>query len=818
MKILRTYLLSLTLAFALSATCKPIDVLFRPSKGCFTLVERGKAASIMADENEAEVVHTAVDLFIKDVTTISGATPSKGEDIIVGTIGQSASIDRLISAGKLQADKVRNKWETFCIAVIDNPKATGGKSLVVYGSDPRGTAYGLMELSRLIGISPYIYWADVKPTTHDAIYISNGETLCGPPSVKYRGIFINDEDWGLQPWAAKNIDTDVKDIGPRTYELVFELLLRLKGNAVWPAMHPSTKAFWYYKDNPSVACKYGIVLGSSHCEQMARNNVDEWVNNFEQEFGRKPGNYSWKDNSETIKEYWATRVRESRNQEMIYTLGMRGIHDSGLPGYSSNQERQAALNEIIAVQRQMITDNTGREVSKVPQMFCPYKETMTLYRMGLELPDDVTLMWVDDNFGYIRQLSNPEEQKRKGGGGVYYHLSYWGSPQDYLWLSGTQPALALYELQKAYDMNCRDMWIFNIGDIKPAEYELQYVMDFAWNANIDLTNTDAYTLGWATEIFGKDVAKDICEIKREYCLLSQSGRPEHINFVEYTRRQMLNRLERYHVLAAKVDNLKKDIPATLRDTYFELIEYPVKAATAMNEKVFGLKLSNIYAEHGYREETIKYADMCRKGYQDILVLTKQYNEQTAGGKWNGIMSHAPRGLAHFGEFTPATTDDVAKEKTHFPDNEDAGTTLCADSYKKISTKTLKVVNGLGVDGNSLTVLPISTTTYDESNITSAPFAEYKIPVAIGRHDVTVKCLPTFPIYSGMKLRYAISIDGSQPQFVDIATEAGTKQWSPNVLRGYSQGVTEYTCNNNHEATVRIYFADPGLVINSITVK
>ena len=245
----------------------------------------------------------------------------------------------------------------------------------------------------------------------------------------------------------------MNDIGPHTYEKVFELMLRMKANILWPAMHPSTKAFWYYKENPKLAKKYGMVLGSSHCEQMGRNNVDEWVHNFPFAYGRLPGPYSWKENSETVKMYWNDRVKESRDQDMVYTLGMRGIHDSGLPDYGSDEERRDVLKSIIGEQRKMLEANTGKAANEVPQMFCPYKEAMRLYHLGLDLPEDVTLMWVDDNFGYIRQLSNPEEQKRSGGAGVYYHFSYWGVPQDFLWLGATPPALMAYEMSKAYAMN-----------------------------------------------------------------------------------------------------------------------------------------------------------------------------------------------------------------------------------------------------------------------------------------------------------------------------------------------------------------------------
>lgn len=297
----------------------------------------------------------------------------------------------------------------------------------------------------MMGVSPWCWWADVTPRKHETVCVTRGAAVTGPPSVKYRGLFINDEDWGLQPWAAKHLDKDVNDLGPRTYEQVMRLMLRLKANLLWPAMHPCTKAFWYYKENPELARKYDIVLGSSHCEQMLRNNVDEWVHNFPFEFGRLPGPYDWKNNRKTVEMYWGKRVKESKDNDAIYTLGMRGIHDSGMPGYNTDEERRDALEEIITEQRNMIERDLGRPAADVPQIFCPYKEALKPYRLGMQLPGDVTLVWADDNHGFMRRLSTPEEQRRKGGGGVYYHLSYWGVPQDYLWLGSTPPALIAYE-------------------------------------------------------------------------------------------------------------------------------------------------------------------------------------------------------------------------------------------------------------------------------------------------------------------------------------------------------------------------------------
>lgn len=795
---------------------KPIQVVFEARKGSFPLVMEGQASALVVEEGEAEVVKTAVELLRGDVMMVSGvdmaacAVPRyRGRNVIVGTVNQSHWIDSLAREKRIDVGPVVGQWETFGIAVVDPC------TLAVYGSDARGTAYGLMELSRMMGVSPWHYWADVSPRQHPVICVTRGESVYGPPSVKHRGIFINDEDWGLQPWAATHLDKAVNDIGPRTYEKVFELLLRLKANTIWPAMHPCTKAFWYYKECPELARKFGIILGSSHCEQMGRNNVDEWVHNFPFEFGRLPGPYSWKENSATIKAYWDARVKESRGTEMIYTLGMRGIHDSGLPGYATDEERRDALKEIIGEQRRMIEQRMGKPAKEVPQTFCPYKEALKLYRLRLDLPDDITLLWVDDNFGYIRQLSTPEEQQRKGGAGVYYHFSYWGVPQDYLWLGATPPALMAYEMMKAYETNCRDLWIFNVGDIKPMEYEMQYALDFAWDIRtLDMANADLYAKSWAKEIFGAEVAEDIYEIKREYGRLSQGGKPEHVNFVDYTVDEGLQRLMDYQALVKKVENTQQHIPAGRRDAYFELIAYPVKACAAMNEKVLGSKLSYEYARCGYMEETNKYAELCRQGFEKVVSLTHQYNHCVAGGKWSGMMDYAPRGLRHFKAFEAAQEKDV--ERGRKPLNKYDAVKVGAGAYVKSHGENVKRISGLGISGESVAVWPLDMTMYQKAS--EAPYVEYRLPVKKGRNEVVVKCLPTFPLYQGLKLRYAISIAENSPETIDFQTEAETKQWSPNVLRGYACGVTEYVSSSDQEVAIRIYFMDPCVVLEEIEVR
>ncbi|MDA3880000.1 MAG: glycosyl hydrolase 115 family protein, partial [Prolixibacteraceae bacterium] len=428
----------------------------------FTLANKQGGAPFIIDAAEDDVVGIAVDMTATDILTITGNKPEVSSSlskqiphvVIVGTIGRSSFINQLIDEGKIDVSQIKDQWEAHQLEIIDKPFDGVEKALVITGSDRRGTAYGLVELSRMMGVSPWVWWADVVPEKQKALYLTGPKKVVKTPSVQYRGIFLNDEDWALQPWAAKNIDTDIEDIGSKTYAKIFELMIRLKANTIWPAMHPCTKAFYFYPENKVVADKYAIVVGASHCEPLNRNNVFEWNMNFENEYGEATGDWRYDTNKRQIHRYWNDRVAESHQYENFYTIGMRGIHDSGMPGPREQDKKIELLEKVINDQREIFSSHfAGNE--QVPQLFCPYKEVLTLYQSGLELPDDITLVWDDDNHGYIRKLSTPEEQERSGGSGVYYHISYWGKPHDYLWLTTTSPSLMAYQMHKAYQFNAR---------------------------------------------------------------------------------------------------------------------------------------------------------------------------------------------------------------------------------------------------------------------------------------------------------------------------------------------------------------------------
>jgi len=638
-----------------------IQITEAPSPADMVLVDREHVVQILVDPNEDHAVHRAAMDLVEDVYRVTGrrpellgAMPPRAEGlVIIGTAQNGQTIKHLGQLGRLDLGRIADASEAYLIQTLREPLDGIGMALVIAGSDRRGAIYGIYTISEAIGVSPWYWWADVPVKIRRVLAIRPLTYRQGPPAVRYRGIFINDEDFGLRPWAARTFDPDLGNIGPKTYAKVFELLLRLKGNLLWPAMHEGTVAFNRLEENRRIAEEFGVIIGSSHCEQMLRNNVDEW-----HRYGQ--GDYDYVTNRDGVLRYWEARVKEFARFEGIYTVGMRGIHDSGMPGGGTQQQQAARLHQIIADQRQLLARYVNQDLSKVPQMFCPYKEVLALYRLAPDIPADITICWPDDNWGYVRQFCDQQERARQGGAGVYYHLSYWGLPYDYLWLCSTPLALAWEELTKAYDYGARAIWVVNVGDIKPAEIGMEFILDMAWDPHrYGPGDLDRYLKGRFARDFGQPWAEEMASIMEEYYRLCLQRRPEHMGIDPRNRlladpgfSVMLNgdeaqaRLDAFEHLAERVDALEHQLPAEYRDAFFQLVAYPVKAAASMNEKGLCLARFKVYSSQG-RACAARYLAQAVDAYRRIQELTDIYNHRIAGGKWRGMMSAAPRNLPVF---------------------------------------------------------------------------------------------------------------------------------------------------------------------------
>ncbi|MES2239634.1 MAG: glycosyl hydrolase 115 family protein [Bacteroidota bacterium] len=632
----------------------------------FTIVSANQKASVLVEDKEPKVVHIAAKILVDDIFSISNqrlvvSKNSSAIAIMVGTIGQSKWIDVLVSKQKISVTDIKGKWETYKIQVVENPTAAIKKALVIVGSDRRATAYGLLEISRMIGVSPWEWWADVTPDKKESLVLNVETKVYGSPSVKYRGIFLNDEDWGLQPWAAKTFEPETGDIGPKTYAKVFELLLRLRANTIWPAMHKSTKAFYSFPKNKQVADDYAIVVGTSHAEPMLSNINAEWNHD-------KMGEYRYDTNSGMIKNFFRKRAKETAPFENIYTVGMRGEHDSPMiVGEDDSDSQVKLLEQVITDQRDILKKATGKEANKIPQAFIPYKEVLDYYQKGLQLPEDVQLVWTDDNYGYIRQLSNLKEQKRSGGAGIYYHTSYWGRPHDYLWLNSTNPVLMWEEMSKAHEFQSRDLWILNCGDIKPHEYNIELFLDMAWDMTpfVKSTSIKTHMQNWASREFGMQNSNSITNLFFEYYRLVFQRRPEFTawNQVEPETKEkptaltqihygdeVSKRIDEYQDLMNLVGKLKSNIPANRKNAFYELVEYPVIGAASINHKWLYSYKNKFVAEQG-RGSADFFAKKSAEAYTRIQTETRYFNNELAGGKWKNIMSMTPRYLPVFSQTT-----------------------------------------------------------------------------------------------------------------------------------------------------------------------
>lgn len=623
---------------------------------------RDRIATALWYDGQEQVVKTAVNMLIEDSKlvceqpfTVIGQPDSSC--VVIGVIGESSDFKTFLSHNQIDVSDIVGKWEAFKIETVAN----GGKNyLVIAGSDPRGTAYGVLELSRKLGVSPWVWWADVIPEKRENIVFGTREKIQESPSVQYRGIFVNDEDWGLMPWSSKTFEPTGRKgaIGPKTYSKIFELLLRLRANTIWPAMHECTIPFYCVDGNKEAADKYGIVVGTSHCEPLMRNSAGEWDN-------QKYGSYNYQTNKESIRNYWTERLQQVKHSENFYTIGMRGVHDGRMHGVKTLDEETEVLGEVIADQRELLANNIGKNVADLPQAFIPYKEVLKAYDNGLRLPEDVTLVWCDDNHGYITRLSNENEQKRSGGSGVYYHVSYWGKPHDYLWLASTQPALVYKEMKKAWNYNARKLWILNVGDIKPSEYIMEFFLDMAWNIDSIAPNSIyRHQCNWLTKNLGNEYIDSIAYIMRKYYHLAGQRKPEHLgwNRVEALKERSVvkdsefnpfvfgdeirNRIESYDRLEELSLNIYSKLPAIKRSAYFQLVHYPVCASAAMNRKMLYAQKARLFAKYGLPVAN-EYSEKALCAYGRIAELTYFYNMEILKGKWNGMMDMKPRDLPVF---------------------------------------------------------------------------------------------------------------------------------------------------------------------------
>lgn len=749
------------------------------------------------------VVTTALDMFGSDMQAVTGkrakaAAADRAAVRIVEADRASGAVLRQLKKQGVPVDSLMTLTDGFHISVI-------GRQITVVGSNGRGTAYGMLELSRMAGVSPWIWWGDVVPERRDRLTIDDGFRTTQGASVEYRGIFINDEDWSLRPWSYGTYEPGgFGQIGPRTYKKVFQLLLRLRANAIWPGMHTGTKAFFRTEGAKAMADSCGIAIGTSHCEPLLRNNVDEWD-------VKERGAYNYMTNRKAVHDYWIERLKEVKGSAggNMFTIGMRGIHDGSMEGVKTMDEKLKALQQVIDDQQELLRKYIGAP-EKQTQVFVPYKEVLQIYERGLRVPDYVTLMWCDDNYGYMTRLSDAAEQRRSGGGGIYYHLSYWGRPHDYLWLTTTQPGLIYNEMREAYDHNVRKVWIVNVHDPKVAGYDMELFLDMAWNIDcVSPSTIAAHYRAWLCRQFGREAGERLFPAMHEFYRLCGERRPEFMGWSQteldkktYARGlspvvntefsttafggELDRYLERYADVARTVREAKALVRPELRDAYFAAIEYPVLAADAHARKMLESQRARQYATGStlkdmFASNAALYTAVARSqsAYQEIRKLTEYYNETMAGGKWRRSMNMRPRDLPVCAapslptllsdkEVSEWLGKDTKNNQRHDIDTEGTIARNACD-YTKASAGA-RTVQMLGHSMNAVAIPKDGTLTYEFT-------AERE-----GKAVLRTAMIPTQPNDDG-DLRYSVSIDGGEPKVYTLKEKFRSEGWKQNVLRG-----------------------------------
>ncbi len=612
-----------------------------PQPGSFVLAEPGRSAFLVASSREYPGVLRVAGHLQKDLARVTGtapellldAPPAAGDIILIGTLGVSPLIDRLASEGKLDTAGLAGRWECFATQIIENPLPGVPRALVIAGSDKRGTIYGLFDLSSQIGVSAWHFWSDVPPPQQQKLYVSPGRHTLGEPKVRYRGIFINDEAPALSGWAFAKFG----GFNARMYEHVFELILRMKGNYLWPAMWGR---MFYVEDtlNPKLADEYGIVIATSHHEPMMRAH-EEWAR-----FGR--GKWSYESNEETLQNFWREGIERMGAYESVVTIGMRGDGDEPM----SEEANIALLERIVRDQRQIIAEVTGQPAAKTPQVWALYKEVQEYYDKGMRVPDDVTLLLCDDNWGNIRKLPRPGEAPRSGGYGIYYHFDYVGGPRNYKWLNTNQVARTWEQMHLAYEMGARRIWIVNVGDIKPMELPTEFFLDYAWNPEAwPAERIPEYTRQWAARQFGAGHAAEIAGLLEGYTRFNSRRKPELLEPVTFSLNnygEWEKVVSDYKGLAERAQRLNDLLPPAQRDAFYQLVLHPVTACANLYELYYTVAVNRVYASQG-RAATNTLAERAEALFARDAEISAYYNHELAGGKWSHMMDQTHIGYTYW---------------------------------------------------------------------------------------------------------------------------------------------------------------------------
>ena len=798
----RVFFLAIAVMLAFGVRAAARFVVFQPSADVLPLQNGG----VSFDANEHKCVQLAVANLKKDFERVTGKALADGTTILVGTVGINRQIDQWVKKGLLP--DLKGKTEKYIIKTI-------GDQLVIAGSDKRGTVFGIYELSQQIGVSPWYYWADVPVEKHPAVYVKRGEYTDGEPVVRYRGIFLNDEAPCLTSWVKNTFGTGYGD--HRFYEKVFELILRLKGNFLWPAMW----GWAFYADDPEnskTADEMGVIIGTSHHEPMARNH---------QEYARKRGEWgpwNYQKNKENLDRFFREGIERMKGTDDIVTIGMRGDGDEAM---SENADTKL-LQTIVENQRKIIKQVTGKPASKTPQVWALYKEVLDYYDKGMRVPDDVLILLCDDNWGNLRRVPNAKERQHPGGWGLYYHVDYVGAPRNTKWLNVT-PAQNMWEqLTLAADNGLDRMWILNVGDLKPMEYPITLFMDMAWNPrSVGADTIDDHLNAFCLQAFGTEQAAEAARILNLCCKYAGRSTAEMLDASTYNVEtgEWRQVADDYMRLEAEALRQYLKLGPEYRDAYQQLILFPVQAMSNIYQMYYAHAMNLKLASENNPDANL-WAKRVEEAFHRDSLLCAAYNHDIAGGKWNGMMTQKHIGYTIWNDDFPA--DKMPEVKTvacgkggYVFEARNGYVAMEAEHYHE----------AIGVEGTEWTVIPDMGRT--RSAVALMPYTK---PVEGGSLSycwsglasdsvkVHVIVKSTLDYLNKGGLTYTVSLDGGEPQRINFNSRLNEDKdniysvFYPTVARRVVESVIALPYDksrSSHQLTIRP--DDPAIVFEKIVI-
>ncbi|WP_322963630.1 glycosyl hydrolase 115 family protein [Sphingomonas fuzhouensis] len=800
-------------AWAAPGCAGPVAACERATPGALSLLAPGRAATIVVDAgDESGVARAATDL-VADLKAVGGGDvrlandASGGATIIAGTLGHSALIDALVKAGKLDVSGLPGQWEGYVEQVVDNPVPGVARALVIAGSDRRGTIFGLYDISAKAGVSPWTWWADIPAQRHPTLYLTAGR-VADHPVVKYRGIFINDEEPGFGGWARATFG----GVNHLAYEKIFNLLLRSKANFLWPAMWG--KSLW--EDDPAsapLAQEMGVLLGTSHHEPMQRAQAD-WKRE-----GRGPWDYT--KNAPALRAFWRKGIERRGKAEDPVTIGMRGDGDEPMTEGTATD----LLERIVGDQRRIIADVTRRPAAETPQVWALYKEVQDYYDKGMRVPDDVTLLFADDNWGNIRRLP-PIGEHRAGGAGVYYHFDYVGGPRNYKWLDTNAIPRIWQQMRMADDYGADRLWIVNVGDLKPMEYPTSFFLDLAWNPKrMDLAAMQAYPAKWATEQFGAAHGAEIGALLTRYGQLASRRKPELIDATTYgfANGEWARVLAEWNALDAQARRVEATLPANLRDAYYELVLHRIEAMTNLHRMYEAVAANRAAVQVGDVAKATRFAEAARRYYAQDGAIRRRYEVDTAGGKWTSMMAQTHIGYTGWqqpdADVMPALAT-VAKPLPLPPITPKPLVRIAADAGRAVDGRGIRWqrVAGFTAEGAAMVATPTTAPAIERPGGDS-PHIVYDVTWARGGPaTLGVIAAPGLDVRGGGKHRVALSVDGGAPIMLDLMANETEASWGQSVIENRRVASTTLPMLAAGKHRLTLWLVDPEVVVEGVTLN